>query len=192
MNITHNHYAGNLCKLKPMDNERNTNIISFLIHSLILVVWQTNLYVPGPSFSKLFLFITVNSFTMNEEPVISLRSQCPLEGQLQHDTLPLRVFTDVFLQNSSSSLSLSSYQLANSKPLSKLRHNVCLNHWSLMQSPTMTSWWTTGRNRYLKSITPQHKVHSGKPTVALLAKNHLSCMEPGSLLPYSQWPNLGP
>lgn len=64
-----------------------------------------------------------------------------------------RVFTDVFLQNSSSSWSLSSYQLANSKPLSKLPHHVGLNQWILLESPTMTSWWAMGRKRKIKSST---------------------------------------
>ena len=129
MNITHNHYAGNLCKLKPMDNERNTNIY-FLFNSLVNSSCLADKSIC--SSSQFFQIVSLYhcQFICHEGRTrVSLHSQCPLEGQLQHDTLPLpSVFRDVFLQNSSSSLSLSSYQLANSKLLSKLQHHVCLNH----------------------------------------------------------------
>lgn len=119
-----------------MDNERNTNICFLFKWLFNSILWQTYLFLPGPSFPKSFLFIVANSFTKNEQPGISFQSQCPRESKIQHDMLPHPcVFTYVFLQNSSPSWSLSSYKVANSKPLSKLPPS----YWSKSLNTTAVS-----------------------------------------------------
>jgi hypothetical protein len=131
-----------------MDNERNANIY-FLFNSLINSDFLADKSLCSRSqFSKIvslyhcqFIYLKSRTRDLILESTSTWHAPSPW------------CFYRCLPPKQSSSLSLSCYQLANSKPLIKLPQHVCLNHWVLLQSHTMTVWWTMGRKKNLKSIT---------------------------------------